>query len=304
MTAHFTIFFIIEGSSLERQALLLSDSLRRHHPIETKIIAYVPNDYLAKMTPFSLEFLEEKRVEVIPLHVDHSTWARQYHHGNKIIACAQPRDTEYSLFIDTDTFCVDSILPDVNANDGRIFAVPEGMRTWGKNIDDWEKAYNFFNMPLPEERIRLVRGMKVKFPPYFNAGYVAFPEVHPQTGQRFGSLWLQTAVALDFGAQIPLKRPWLDQIALPISILRFGYTYKALDTAFNFSTKARQSHDHRFRLAHYHRSPAFLKWEQGRLAFDHFSSEMTSSDEGARYFGGEAEYIEKITGKRPSGGAE
>lgn len=70
--------------------------------------------------------------------------------------------------------------------------------------------------------------------PNFNAGYVAFPERHSETGARFGRLWLETAAAFDFGAKIGGKRPWLDQITLPLTLYRYGFAYEVLEDLFNF----------------------------------------------------------------------
>lgn len=294
------IFFIVEGRTLELQSLLLADSLRIHHDTDVQCIAYVPTSYISSMDPLTVDFLRSRDVDIVPFHTPRGTWRRPYPHGNKLLAAAQHRECDYSIFLDTDTCCFDSVIPPIESGDARVFAVPEGVATWGgkRNSTDWQTAYKYFRLPLPEDRVRLVRGKQREFFPYFNAGYVAFPERHPETNDRFGNLWLQTAVALDFGAKIPKKRPWLDQISLPIAMKRFGYSFCALDDTFNFSTKAREPDGEAIKLAHYHRDAGFLSWPTGAEIFQSFSWSMRSYPQGSELLKDEATFLGAMTGQR------
>lgn len=296
-------FFILDGHTLERQALLLAHSLRAHHGSDVAIIAYVPSRYLPDLSEVARDFLLDLKVEIVPLDTHGATWARGYPHGNKVLAAAQPRDCDYSIFLDTDMCCTANAVPKLVPGDTRVFACPEGLRTWGKNINDWRAAYSFFNQPLPKKRIRMARGRRKLSVPYFNAGYVAFPEVHPETGQRFGVLWLQTATALDFGAEIPNKRPWLDQISLPITMYRFGFKFSALGEDYNFSTKARKARSHTLRVAHYHRDAGFVEWPQCDAAFDAFATDMNARTDGTDYLGTRDAYLNQLVGVRARAGA-
>jgi hypothetical protein len=96
--------------------------------------------------------------------------------------------------------------------------------TWGGGDDRWDRAYAHFGLPYPTERVRLLRGRKKQFVPYFNAGFVAFPDRPEAEGQpRFADRWVETALDLDHNCRIGGKRPWLDQISLPLTLARFGY---------------------------------------------------------------------------------
>ncbi len=294
-------FFILEGPTLERQALLLADSIRQHHSDEHDCIAYVPNGYSNHISQVARDFLQSRNVQIVPLNAHKATWKQKYPHGNKILAAAQQRDADYSIFLDTDTCCTAPIIPNITPRDKRVFAVAEGVRSWGSNMEDWEKAYGFFGLQVPKERVSLAKASpkNKSFVPYFNAGYVAFPEVKRRSLERFGNLWLQTAVAMDFGADIPRKRPWLDQISLPITMYRFGFAFHELHTVYNFSTKGRgAAKGEPIRLAHYHRGSDFLMWKPGRDTFDSFKASFTSTQEGRDYFEDEDSFLKLMVGRR------
>ncbi len=105
--------------------------------------------------------------------------------------------------------------------------------------DRWERAYDHFGLPLPTARVRLLRGARPEHLPYFNAGLVAMPEAPGDDGKRFADHWLDTALAFDHRCAIANKRPWLDQITLPLTLARFGYTAHVLDESWNHSLSHR-----------------------------------------------------------------
>ncbi|RMC32973.1 hypothetical protein C9E81_18255 [Paracoccus alkanivorans] len=62
---------------------------------------------------------------------------------------------------------------------------------------------------------------------------IAYKNTEADGFQSFGKIWLDTAIALDNESAILDKRPWLDQIALPISIERAGWQFNPLDERWN-----------------------------------------------------------------------
>jgi hypothetical protein len=112
-----------------------------------------------------------------------------------------------------------------------ISAAIEGCYNSGKHEGYWETAYGIFDLPVPDERVKLARAGAGS--PYFNAGAVAFPI-------GFGKCWLEAAQELDRNVHgLWDRRPWLDQIALPVAMHRAGLHHKHLDNRFNFSTTHR-----------------------------------------------------------------
>lgn len=250
--------FVIEGSRLETQALLLADSLRRHHPT-ARIVAYCPAGIA--LAPEIAAVLRACDTTLVPLAPPQDLWRGAYPHGNKILAIAQPRDTHWSMFLDTDMVATAPINPDDLPAAMQVSVVPEGIASWGKDLDRWQRAYAFFDLDMPKDRIRLLRGRRLSFVPYFNAGMVAIREEDRVNGLGFGALWRDTASAFDHGARIGGKRPWLDQITLPLTMRRFGFAAKIVDERNNCSISNNRKLDALApAILHYHRAEFLRNW--------------------------------------------
>lgn len=253
-----TILFVVDGVRLEAQSLLLAASLAKHHPDRSKVdlIAYVSARSADGLTPAARALYAHCGVQIRPLPSAEGIWAKPYPHGNKILACAAPRSSHRSLFIDTDTVCLGPLTGIDLADPNAVAVVPEGIPSWGKKADSWQRAYDFFNLPLPTDRVTLTRGRKLEHLPYFNAGFVSFSDLpHSDSGENFAQSWLQTAIDFDHRCGIKGKRPWLDQITLPLTMKRFGFAYCALHELWNFSISDRLKlhRAKKARLIHYHR---------------------------------------------------
>jgi hypothetical protein len=110
-------------------------------------------------------------------------------------------------------------------------------------------------LPLPNDRVAAsVYGELVH--PYFNAGLIA---VDPKAG--FGDVWLDACRRIDAKWGIRLKRPHLDQIALPVAVKKLNLSYACLDESFNYPAHIKPiDHDRAPVFAHYH-SPHVLRRE-------------------------------------------
>jgi hypothetical protein len=258
--------FVVDGARLETQSVLLATSLRHHNP-DASLIAYTsPASYAA--LPGTVRGVFDECGVACRVLPDHGkTWKREYPHGNKLFALADTRDSRFSVFLDTDIIAARAMNADDLPGRFEVSVVPEGVPSWGKNDDRWERAYAHYGLSLPTERVRLTRRKRLEFLPYFNAGFVAIREEDKVEGKSFGALWLETASDFDFNANIGGKRPWLDQITLPLAMKRFGFQYKVVPTENNFSISDRladPSEDPVF--VHYHRSRYLLNWPQWKAA--------------------------------------
>lgn len=253
--------FVVEGPRLEAQSLLLAASIRRHHP-KAMILGYRPLGAEPPPAPVAAIFAATGGL-LLPLPPARGIWRGPYPHGNKIIALAQPRDAAISVFLDTDMVMTAPLAPEDLPGHGEVSVVPEGIQSWGKEEGRWERVYAHFGLPLPEERIRLLRGARRHSPPYFNAGFVAQRETDRVDGMTFGQLWLDTARRIDHEVGVANKRPWLDQIALPVTLRRFGLGYRLIDEAANFSISNGRKLPDPFtpKVLHYHRSGFLRAWD-------------------------------------------
>jgi len=260
--------FVVDGERLETQSMLLACTVRHFHP-EAALIAYLSASSAAALPDVVRGVFEACGVErrVLPDHGD--TWKRPYPHGNKLFAIADARDVMFSVFLDTDIVACRAM--DLASLPGafEVSVVPEGVPSWGKSDDRWERAYAHYGLELPQEKVRLTRRKRLEFLPYFNAGFVAMRETDRVGSKSFGALWLETASHFDKTAPIGGKRPWLDQITLPITMKRFGFRHKVVATDNNFSISDRAPEPEADPVfIHYHRARFLTVWPQWQATRD------------------------------------
>lgn len=256
-TGNVAFIYVIDPPNLLTPSIPLLLSLRRHHPNAT-VIPYCPKGKLHEIPERIRTFHSENGAPIQELTRElefaRRNNSKPYYHGNKILAAAERRDTDYCVWLDTDTYLAQPLNDARLYQPNRIAAVPESIAGYaGRFIEVWDKTYAVFGLETPKERMKMVRTTNEQ-PPYFNAGFIAFPEV-TERGERFGELWLDTAMIIDYDETLDhaRKRPWLDQASLPVAILRGGCTYVQMESEFNYpiDTPDWFAHDG-VKLYHYH----------------------------------------------------
>jgi hypothetical protein len=256
-----SIFFIIDGQGLEAQTALLAATLVHHNRRRFRYIGYVADRHRPALSPALVQLMAQCGVELRRLPGPSTVWAKPYPHGNKILAAADPRDGSHSMFLDSDMICTAPLDLTALTHDRAIGVAPEGKPSWGQDMRRWSRVYEQFDMGLPVDRVTLTRGKRRQFLPYFNAGMIVFPEGPLARGQSFGELWLDTALIIDHVVPVANKRPWLDQISLPVTLKRFALDYILADEALNFSISNRTAlGDEAPALVHYHRFGFLAQW--------------------------------------------
>lgn len=253
------VFFVVQGTGLQARGILLASSLRAHLGQSVELIGYVPDGDMPS-DPICAVYAQFG-VDLRSFAVAGDAWAKPYLHGNKILAAMQPRDADIHVFLDTDMVCVEPVDFAEIMEPGQVSLVPEGVPSWGKVGDRWARAYAHYDLPLPTERVRLTRRKRREFLPYFNAGFVAFHDKYEGHTQGFAQLWYETARDFDLNCPVGGKRPWLDQITLPLTLARFGIGYNVIDVAHNFSISGRPFEaDATPKILHYHRMRYGFGW--------------------------------------------
>ena len=261
------IFFVIEGVTLEAQAALLAATLHHHNGTTHRCIGYVPQPHIPALSPALVSLLQHCGAELRQLPDAPRPWKKPYPHGNKILAALDRRDSSHSMFLDSDILCLAPLDLASLIRPATVALVPEGRRSWGRDLDRWQRVYARFDLPLPQDRIQLSRSRTIQFVPYFNAGMVLFPEATLPHGRRFSESWYDTAMEIDHEVRVANKRPWLDQIALPVTLKRYQLDYHLADEAFNFSASNRvPKPGERPILLHYHRFGHLSNWPGQRQA--------------------------------------
>ena len=234
MTPKLTVYFIVEPPEYQVMACYLAASLRQQFGDTIALVGYCPQPKLA-------EVHADVRAALAKMTCDLRTFRTEgrfdpaYPHGNKILATLEPRDTEFSCFMDSDILCLRPNAVDNIIKPGCVSLTPAASMGWARQ-SIWQSLYDIFGMTVPTERIRLMKQKKGKGRvPYFSSGLFSFPEQHrTPDGKSFPEVWMDTAQTLDKHPEVPGKRPYLDQISLPIAIQRTGLSWNLLPDTQHF----------------------------------------------------------------------
>ena len=228
MTAKLTVFFIVEPPDYQQMACFLAASLREQFGDKVTLIGYCPDAKLDQVSLDVKELLHRMGCELRSFVVG-ERFNPSYPHGNKILATLEPRETEFSAFFDSDVLCLRPNSVDNLIKPLHVSLTPAASMIWGKS-EDWTIIYAACGMKVPEERIRLMRqkGNRGRVP-YFSSGLFTFPEQYRTAeGKSFPQIWMEVAQTLDANPDIPGKRPYLDQISLPLAIQKAGLGWNIL----------------------------------------------------------------------------
>jgi len=256
-SGHCAIIYFVDPPHLISPAIPLLLSIRRYHP-DAMVIPYTPKGRLQDIPERVRAFHENMGAPIRELTQElafsRKRYDKPYLHGHKLLAVAEDRDTEFCIFLDTDTYLAKPLDAEALLAPDHVAVVPESVAGYARRfIEIWDATYAIFGLTTPTERVRMLRTDR-EHPPYFNAGMVAFPEVTP-SGDRFGKLWLDTAMTIDFDPSIDdeAKRPWLDQASLPVAIARSGARFSELDRTYNYPVDGTDFPPRSdIRLYHYH----------------------------------------------------
>ena len=234
MSPNLTVFFIVEPPEYQVMACYLAASLREQFGDTVALVGYCPALSLPSVHPEVIRVLAKLGCEVRPFATE-NRFEPPYPHGNKILATMQPRDTEFSCFMDSDILCLRPNAVENITSPGKVSLTPAAWMGWGDQ-DMWGRIYDIVGLPLPQDRIRLMKQKKGNGKlPYFSSGLFSFPEQHRTAdGKSFPQVWYEVAQAVDAAPDIPLKRPYLDQMTLPLAIQKAGLGWNILPDTQHF----------------------------------------------------------------------
>ena len=229
-----TVFFIVEPPDYQVMACYLAASLREQFGQTVALVGYCPADKLDLVHPEVIRVLDKLGCAVRPFATE-GRFDPAYPHGNKILATMEPRDSEFSCFMDSDILCLKPNAVDNIVADGKVSLTPAAWMGWGDQ-DLWGTIYDIVGLPLPQDRIRLMKQKKgAGKVPYFSSGLFSFPEQHRTAeGKSFPQVWYEVAQTVDANPAIPQKRPYLDQMTLPLAIQKAGLSWNILPDSQHF----------------------------------------------------------------------
>jgi hypothetical protein len=239
--------FVCQQGPLELKALLLAASLRAHvDGAATELVAGLPEPVQRWGQPSSetLALLDDMGVRTEPIRneIDDS-----YPIANKLSCLGIPSTAHKSVFLDSDILCVSPWREDPGLR-APFAARPADRLLPMWDLSAWKEVYAACDLKLPRERMRTSVSRSLG-PPYYNAGVVAV-----DNGLGFAEAWKECCLRIDADPRIDGKRPWLDQLALPVAVARLGLDYATLPEAYNFPSNHRLLGSPRAALfCHYHK---------------------------------------------------
>lgn len=234
MLPKLTVFFIVEPPEYEVMACFLAASLREQFGDQVALVGYCPDVKRDFVSPNVVLLLKRMNCD-LRFFVVSDRFNPVYPHGNKILATLEPRETEFSAFFDSDVLCLRPNNIDSLIKAGHVSLTPAASMIWG-DTKDWDRIYAACDMSVPDERIQLMRqkGNRGRVP-YFSSGLFTFPEqFRTFDGKSFPQIWMEIAQTLDAQTDIPGKRPYLDQISLPLAIQKSGLAWNILPEEQHF----------------------------------------------------------------------
>lgn len=249
----FAIVFVCQPGDLEIKSLLLAASLRRHCGNSVELIAAIPEAAAGSATlgAPTLAMMDTMGVRRMPIRNEIDP---NYPIGNKVSALRLGTSCDRLVFLDSDMICT-SPFADSPWFDLPLALTPADGHTFAGSEAVWRQIYDLFGL-TPWTLCTRTRVTGEVVAPYFNAGFLA---VDPAAG--FGDAWLDCCRRID-AADLPInRRPWLDQIALPVAVRRLGLPWAVLPETFNFPVHRRSPDAERPPVfCHYH-TPEVLRRE-------------------------------------------
>lgn len=222
-----TLFFIVEPPAYQYLACYLAASIRENMPGDVALVGYCPAHRMGEVDPDAVEALRRMRCEVRPFETE-GRFDPAYPHGNKILACLEPRETDYGGFMDSDVLMIRPNSIDNLVKPGHVSASVAASMHWAPQ-SVWSVIYGSLGMQVPTERVTLMRDRRAPMVPYYSSGFVLFPEAYrTDEGLSFPKVWMQTAQQIDAIDGLHKTRPYLDQMSLPLAIQRAGLGWNEL----------------------------------------------------------------------------
>ncbi len=240
MNKSLTLYFVVEDH-LQGLGVYLAATIREYLDPATKIIGYCSAHKYDDLHPGLLTAFDRMGCEVRTFDAI-DKWREPYPHGNKILASLEPRDTDYSGFMDTDILFIgeNDLQPFLKPD--KVSVVPATSMGWADQAI-WTDVYGACDMPVPDDRMAMLRRKKPKVLPYFNAGVIYYPQQHRNAaGMNFPEVWRETATRVDAVDAVPRRRPYLDQLTLPVAIRRAGLDWNVMPEGQNFCLGGRMKY--------------------------------------------------------------
>ncbi|RKZ41325.1 MAG: sulfotransferase [Gammaproteobacteria bacterium] len=216
--------FVCQSGELEIKSMLLAASLKHFLQGDYELVAAIPEPttHWGRLSDETQALMQILKIRSLPIvnNIDEN-----YPIGNKVACLGIDTSADQIVFLDSDILCLREFNFPFNPP---FSAKPADLNLFTSDISVWKQIYDLFNLPLPHQRVITSTSGELMLP-YFNAGVIAI-----QNGIALKPVWEECCQIIDATHSITNKRPWLDQIALPIALARLNLDYHCLDERFNY----------------------------------------------------------------------
>ena len=235
--------FVVHGGNLETKSALLACSLRQKLRVGQRILAVEmrPDSRWAPLSDAARALFDRLGVETV---TSENRVAPDYAHGNKIDAMASVDGP--AIFLDSDMLMMRPFITHHSILGADCVLKVADIDTFVRGGGAWSRAYRMFGLPLPD-RSMTATATGERMRPYYNAGFICV-----KNGRDFAECWLDTAQGIENNPEIVNKRPWLDQVALPVALARLGWTVTEASTLMNFPAHLHPVAEPLPYIVHYH----------------------------------------------------
>ena len=233
---------VCQSGVFELKALILASSFFQHDKTRSKFVFGVPD---GELNPITLEFIKKMKIQTVAI----DTPIEGYPISNKLAlfkAVCATYPAHHHIFMDSDMIWLQAFdgIPNVDKADIWLRSGGAKSTQFYDTAEDWAPVYNLFNDKPPSHRINAFESSK-QILPYFNAGFICTSK-----GEEFSRTWLEVAKKIDSSPHIKHKRPWLDQLALPVTCQLNAMEIGLLDHQFNAPFRLGAKYDN-WRVNHY-----------------------------------------------------
>lgn len=236
-----TMVFVAHAGGLEAKSALLAASLADYYmPGKIACCTMQPYERWGEISDECKALFEQIGVQI---HTAINEIDENYPHGNKIGSMKGIHGP--AVFLDSDILLMAPFSWHFRfAGDAAMKAAD--LDTFRRGGGSWARVWSLFDLPLPTATYTAsISGEKMR--PYFNAGFI-----YVKDGDAFTRMWIDTARRIDANERVSNKRPWLDQIAIPVAFARLGWKVNELSTNFNYPCHLTPLDDSPPYFAHYH----------------------------------------------------
>lgn len=155
MQTSLTVYFIVEPPDYQLMACYLAASLREQFGDQVALVGYCPAHRVGDVQTEVRVVLERLACELRSFATE-GRFDPPYPHGNKLLATLEPRETEFSCFMDSDVLCIRPNRVENITQAGHVSLSRAASMNWAPQ-SIWQKIYAACGMEVSTERFKLMK---------------------------------------------------------------------------------------------------------------------------------------------------